>query len=57
MEEADRMVRAVTRPYPGAFYRDGERIIRIWSAEVNKDEGMIRLRDGYLTPIDYEIEG
>ena len=51
------MVRAVTRPYPGAFYRDGERIIRIWSAEVNKDEGMIRLRDGYLTPIDYEIEG
>lgn len=55
--EADRLVRAVTHPYPGTFYRDGNRIIRIWSAKINENEGKIKLRDGYLTPIDYEIEG
>jgi methionyl-tRNA formyltransferase len=33
MAEADRLIRAVTRPYPGAFMdRDGRRM-RIWSAE------------------------
>jgi len=57
MEEADRLVRAVTRPYPGAFYRDGNRIIRIWSARTDKNGGLIKLRDGYLTPIEYDIEG
>jgi len=57
MEEADRMVRAVTHPYPGAFYRDGNRIIRIWSARTDKNGGLIKLKDGYLIPIDYEIEG
>jgi len=57
MDEADRLVRAVTHPYPGAFYRNGEKILRIWSAKTNSDKGEIKLRDGYLTPIDYEIEG
>jgi methionyl-tRNA formyltransferase len=57
MEEADRLVRAVTRPYPGAFYRDGDRIIRIWSAKTDENEGLIKLSDGYLIPINYEIEG
>jgi len=57
MDEADKMVRAVTHPYPGAFYKDGDRTIRIWSAKTNKNEGEIKLSDGYLIPIDYEIEG
>lgn len=57
MSEAERMVRAVTHPYPGAFFRQGDRILRIWSAKVDKEQGSIRLADGYLTPIDYEIEG
>lgn len=57
MDEADRLVRAVTRPYPGAFYRDGDRTIRIWSAKTDENEGLIKLSDGYLIPIDYEIEG
>lgn len=57
MDEADRLVRAVTHPYPGAFYKDGNKIIRIWSAKTNKDVGLIKLSDGYLTPINYEIEG
>lgn len=56
MEEADRLVRAVTRPYPGAFYKEGISTLRIWSAKVSNSEGKIKLRDGYLTPIDYEVE-
>ena len=56
MVEADRMVRAVTHPYPGAFYRDGAKTLRIWSAEVSPESGPIRLRDGYLVPIDFESE-
>lgn len=56
MVEADRMVRAVTNPYPGAFYKDGDKTIRIWSAQTDAKKGMIKLKDGYLTPIIYEIE-
>lgn len=57
MEEASRLVRAVTYPYPGAFYKDSDKTIRIWSAEVHPDKGEIQLVDGFLNPIDYEIEG
>ena len=57
MEEADRMVRAVTHPYPGAFYRSGEGVLRIWSAKVSPEKGTIPLADGWLEPADYENEG
>lgn len=57
MDEADKLVRAVTHPYPGTFYRDGDKVIRIWSAKVDPNEGEIKLSDGYLTPVDHEIEG
>ncbi|KAF0819531.1 Methionyl-tRNA formyltransferase [Bacillus sp. ZZV12-4809] len=56
MDEADKLVRAVTHPYPGSFYNDGEKTIRIWSAQTSANEGAIKLSDGYLIPIDYEIE-
>ena len=56
MEEADRMVRAVTHPYPGAFYREGNRTLRIWSARVSPEAGRIPLKDGYLEPIVFESE-
>lgn len=56
MDLADKLVRAVTHPYPGAFYKDKSRIIRIWSAKVDSDIGQIKLSNGYLTPIDYVIE-
>lgn len=57
MEEAERLVRAVTRPYPGAFYDCGGEKMLIWKAEVSRDfaEGGIRLADGYLLPLEYEI--
>lgn len=57
IDEADKMVRAVTHPYPGAFFKDGDRTIRIWSAKTDENKGKIKLSDGYLIPIDYEIEG
>lgn len=57
MDEAERLVRAVTHPYPGAFYRDINKVYRIWSAKTSKEEGLIKLKDGYLIPVNYEIEG
>jgi len=56
MAEADRIVRAVTHPYPGAFYKTDGKTYRIWSAISSKVEGLIKLRDGYLSPTDFEIE-
>ena len=57
MEEADRMVRAVTHPYPGAFFvADGKRTI-IWSATVGKSDksSAFKLADGYLYPEEYDV--
>lgn len=56
MEEADIMVRAVTHPYPGAFFRDKDKIIRIWSAKIDAGAGMVKLADGFITPLEYEIQ-
>ncbi|MEC1747894.1 formyltransferase family protein [Schinkia azotoformans] len=59
MEEADRLVRAVTRPYPGAFYKEEGKTLRIWSAKVEENyynKNSIKLSDGYLISLDYEIE-
>jgi len=55
VQEAERLVRAVTRPYPGAFYFDGEgRKVTVWKAgiEAGGDEGLpgprLVFRDGVL---------
>jgi methionyl-tRNA formyltransferase len=56
MDEADKLVRAVTRPYPGAFYKGFDKTYRIWSAKTSKEDGAIKLIDGYLIPIEYEVE-
>lgn len=58
MQEAGRLVRAVTRPYPGAFYEeDGKKVI-VWSATVSETPAKksFYLEDGYLNPIEYEEE-
>lgn len=56
---AERLVRAVTRPYPGAFFfRRAQKVI-VWKAEItSKNEGqdIIKFSDGYLLILDYEIE-
>ncbi|MEG0310956.1 MAG: formyltransferase family protein [Eubacterium sp.] len=59
VEEADRLVRAVTHPYPGAFYIDDAQKITIWKtktqATLRGDEKVaIQLKNGYLIPLDFE---
>jgi methionyl-tRNA formyltransferase len=61
---ADRLVRATTHPYPGAFYQDGAVRYRIWSGQAlgtppPPSEGsfpVIALKDGCLIPTDWERE-
>jgi len=61
-EQMDRLVRATTRPYPGAFWEDGNRIIRVWSGEIEQGTkaslGAIRLPsiDGAFVALEYDIE-
>ncbi|MCI8661605.1 MAG: methionyl-tRNA formyltransferase [Lachnospiraceae bacterium] len=54
VEESLRLIRAVTHPYPGAFFRRGRELWRIWSAEKGDFDG-IKVADGYIRPIEYEI--
>jgi len=60
VEEADRLVRATTHPYPGAYFiRNGEKII-VWKASISKESKNkslgFELSNGYLIPLDYSIE-
>jgi len=55
MDEAHTLVRATTHPYPGAFFLTNDSKIIIWNAIKNKLYGDIKLRDGYLQLIDYEV--
>lgn len=58
VEEAETLVRAVTHPYPGAFYKKDNQKIIIWKAKkVEKyQENSIELLNGYLLPIEYTVE-
>jgi methionyl-tRNA formyltransferase len=62
VEEADRLIRAVTRPYPGAFIdRDGQRL-RVWAARLVTEgdasglnrELRIAFANGALEATDWE---
>jgi methionyl-tRNA formyltransferase len=63
VSEVDRLVRAVTRPYPGAFLDcDGGTRITVWSgrpvdpSDVQlRPQLVIRCSDGCYAPIDFEI--
>lgn len=57
MDEAERMVRAVTHPYPGAFYFQEKKKIIIWRAHISEDlcEGALKLSNGYLVPDEYDV--
>ena len=62
VSEAERLVRATTHPYPGAFYINGDRLIRIWegAASVEGQASMnsirIPLTDGIYEALKYDIE-
>jgi methionyl-tRNA formyltransferase len=59
----DRLVRATTRPYPGAFYRlPGKEVLRVWQGAIASNgaskTGSIRLdfADGQYDALEYAIE-
>lgn len=65
--EAERLVRAVTRPYPGAFLDDPAGRVRVWRARTADGQGSkqplfdsragtITYRDGVLRLLNFEIE-
>lgn len=59
VSEAERLVRATTRPYPGAFWVDGDRTIRVWRgrpAGGAADPRALRLQlaDGVYEALEFE---
>lgn len=56
-KEAERLIRAVTRPYPGAFFfKEGKKII-IWKSEltnVKPKKSFLEFSDGFLKILDSE---
>jgi methionyl-tRNA formyltransferase len=58
--KAERLIRAVTKPYPGAFYIENKKKIIIWKAHVlnqepsNKDNKYLKFNDGYLVLDNFE---
>ena len=57
--EVERLTRATTRPYPGAyFFIDNTKII-VWSAnfiiQYTGNAIVKKLKDGYIVPVDFEI--
>lgn len=56
VEEAHRLVRATTKPYPGAFIiKDNKKII-IWEAEKSFEAGDVEFVDGFLKIKKCEVE-
>lgn len=56
VEDVERLVRATTQPYPGAYIRDNENKIIIWSGHIGEGDGyVIQFRDGSYVATDFEI--
>jgi methionyl-tRNA formyltransferase len=59
LEHGLKLVRATTRPYPGAFVRKCEKVLRIWSAmphRVGSQNPQIALANGTIEAVDFDIE-
>lgn len=56
IEEVDRLVRATTKPYPGAFIKDANQKIIIWegSFEADKDGYKVKCKDGIYVATKFE---
>ncbi len=61
MVEVDRLVRATTKPYPGAFYLTGNKKIIVWKGFLSEDKQNdkilfeIKLSDGFYYAENYEV--
>lgn len=57
--DAERLIRATTKPYPGAFYFESKKKIIIWKAHVLKKKPInikfLEFKNGYLILDEYEI--
>ena len=61
--DADKLIRATTKPYPGAFYIEKNKKIIIWEAKIQKDiqkdiqksENIIVFKDGILEILKDEV--
>ena len=62
IKKVDRLVRATTKPYPGAFIIRGDKKVVIWKGfasntkKVGKTHHEIELRDGYYYATTYEVK-
>lgn len=62
MDEVDRLVRATTKPYPGAFVIRGNRKVTIWKGVKSKEKiennvyHEISAKDGFFYGTNYEVE-
>lgn len=63
VEQADRLVRATTRPYPGAFWIEDGQTFRIWRGQVAKPDTepnprakRLVLSDGAFDALDFDTE-
>jgi methionyl-tRNA formyltransferase len=57
--DVHRLVRATTRPYPGAFTRVGDRLLRVWAGRVgggNTGRPVLVCRDGTYDVTDFTWE-
>lgn len=59
--QAERLVRATTHPYPGAFYERGNERTVIWSAEVLPENSIapsnsLKFFDGILVPKEFSTQ-
>jgi len=61
--EVDRLVRATTRPYPGAFLEQGGQVLRVWAGRVMESRRrasaggiLLDFRDGCFEATDYSWE-
>jgi methionyl-tRNA formyltransferase len=58
LDEADRLIRATTHPYPGAFVKTAEGKKIIWKAQVSNDKNAqhpLVLNDGVMDILDFEF--
>ena len=59
VDQALLLVRATTRPYPGAFWRQHNRVLRVWSAREHRSGSgnpVIALADGAIEAIEFDFE-
>ncbi|MGB6780152.1 MAG: formyltransferase family protein [Planococcus citreus] len=60
MKEADLLVRAANKPYPGSFYVSNDKVYRVWKADffknVVEEKISLSLKDGYMVPVIFDVE-